>query len=68
MTRVEGDEDLVKVIWQSKAYDESLVEAIGKLKDDAPQALRYGLEEWNTEYGLILYQGKVYVPKDPDLQ
>ena len=68
MTRVEGDEELVAAIRQSKAYDESLVEAIEKLKDDAPRALRYGLEEWNTEHGLILYQGKVYVPKDPDLR
>ena len=68
MTRIEGDEELLKAICQSKAYDEALVEAIEKLKGGAPRALRYGLEDWNTENGLILYQGKVYVPKDDELR
>lgn len=53
---------------QSTAYDEELVEAIERLKGGAPRALRKGLEEWNTEDGLILYCGKVYVPKDNDLR
>jgi hypothetical protein len=68
MTRVEGDRDLLKQIRKSKAYDEELVEAIECLKGGAPRALRKGLEEWNTEDGLILYRGKVYIPKDPELQ
>ena len=30
--------------------------------------LRRGLEEWNTEDGLLLFRGKVYVPKDIELR
>jgi hypothetical protein len=68
MLRVEGDEELVKQIRESKAFDKELVEAIERLKDRALTALKWGLEEWNTESGLILFRGKVYVPKDPELR
>ena len=52
---------------RAKTYDDKLVEVIEKVKGGAPRALRKGLEEWNTEDELILYQGKVYVPKDNNL-
>jgi transposase InsO family protein len=68
MLRVEGDKELVRQIRESKEFDEELVDAIERLKDGAPTALRRGLEEWNTEDGLILYRGKVYVPKDVELR
>ena len=65
---MEGDKRLVQEIRQSDAWDEELVDAIERLKEGVPRALSKGLEEWNTEDGLILYQGKVYVPKDVDLR
>ena len=68
MTRIEGDQELLKQIRRSKAYDEELVEAIECLKGRAPRSLQKGLEEWNTEDGLVLYRGKVYVPKDSELR
>ena len=68
MARVAGDRRLVKEIRESEAWDDELVEAIERLKEGAPRALSKGLEEWNTEDGLILYQGKVYVPKDEELR
>ena len=68
MTRVEGDEELVKEIRESRAWDEELVQAIECIKGGAPRALRKGLEEWNTEQGLVLFRRKVYVPKDLELR
>ena len=66
-THIRGDRDLLREMRKAKVYDDELVEAIEMLKGGAPRALQKGLEEWNTEDGLILYCGKVYVPKDNDL-
>ena len=33
-----------------------------------PRKLTLGLQEWNFEDGLLLFRGKIYVPKDPDLR
>ena len=66
-THIEGDRELLQEMRRAKIYDDELVEAIEKIKSGAPRALRKGLEEWNTENGLILYRGKVYVPKDGEL-
>ena len=68
MTRISGDRALLRRIRESKAYDDEVVEAVEMLKGRAPRALRKGLEEWNTEDGLLLFQGKVYVPKDEDIR
>ena len=68
MTRVSGDRALLRRIRESKAYDDEVVEAVEMLKGRAPRALRKGLEEWKTEDGLLLFQGKVYVPKDEDIR
>ena len=67
-THVDGDRALLRDMRKAKAYDDELVEAIEKLKRHAPRMLQKGLEEWNTEDGLILFRGKVYVPKDNDLR
>jgi hypothetical protein len=45
-----------------------VAEAIEKVKQLRPVKLRKGLEEWNTENGLLLHQGKIYIPKDTQLQ
>jgi hypothetical protein len=41
-----------------------VAEAIEKVKQLGPVKLQKGLEEWNTENGLLLYQGTIYMPKD----
>lgn len=65
---IETNQDLLRKIRSSKSYDEELVSAIEALKERAPRSLRKGLEEWNTEDGLILFRGKVVVPKDDDIR
>jgi hypothetical protein len=45
-----------------------VADAIGKIKDLGLVKLQKGLEEWNQENGLILHQGKIYVPKDKQLR
>jgi hypothetical protein len=42
--------------------------ALETLKKSGPRALSKGVEEWNTENGLVLYRGLVYVPKDDELR
>lgn len=64
MARIEGDTTLLRRIRGSRSWDEELVEAIEALKGKAPVSLKKELQDWNTEDGLLLYRGKVYVPKD----
>ena len=64
MTTIAGDRELLRRIRDSEAFDEELVEAIEMLKGRAPGSLAKGLEDWNTEDGLLLFQSKVYVPRD----
>jgi hypothetical protein len=45
--------------------DESVVKAVEELKRSPTKRLRS--EEWSDEQGLILFRGKVYVPKDIQL-
>ena len=63
-----GDSDLLAEIRSSRAYDEELVGAIERVLQGAPRMLRRGLEEWNTEDGLLLFRGKVYVPNESELR
>ena len=65
---IEGDVELLQRVREAKEFDEELVDAIEKVKVGAPRMLRRGLEEWNTEDGLLLFRGKVYVPKDLELR
>jgi hypothetical protein len=42
--------------------------ALDQIQGAGPKQLKKGLEDWNTEDGLILYGGKVYVPRDIKLR
>ena len=68
MTQVHGDRGLLRRIRRSKRFDEELVEAIEVLQNRGPRALTKDLEDWSVEEGLMLYQGKVYVPKDEEIR
>src|SRR6202453_1705448 len=56
---------LLSEIQKSKIYDESIVKAIEDLKKSSIKRLRS--DEWQLEQDLILFRGKVYVPKDDNL-
>jgi hypothetical protein len=57
---------LLKEIRNAKELDESVVKAVEEMKKS--NIRRIEGQEWSQEQGLILFQGKVYVPKDPDLR
>ena len=63
---IEGEENvLLSKIRKSRYLDESVVKAVEELKKSSTKHLRS--DEWSEEQGLILYRGKVYVPKDHKL-
>jgi hypothetical protein len=62
------DHPILKRIRASTSLDPSVREALEAIQNKAPKKLKKGLEDWNTEDGLILYRGKVYVPDDPDIR
>ena len=64
MLQVHGDQDLLQRIRDSDSYDEDLVDAIEAARVHGPNPLKKDLADWDVEDGLILFQGKVYVPKD----
>lgn len=43
------------------------MDALHKLDKLGPVHLQNDLVDWNTEQGLLLYHGQVYVPKDEAL-
>jgi hypothetical protein len=62
--RIAADKPLLQRIRDSSLQDQQVTEALNLLHTKGPRQLRKGLEEWNVEDRLILYRGKVYVPKD----
>ena len=48
--------------------EQEVVEALSKLDKLGPARLQNDLVDWNTEQGLLLYRGRVYVPKDDALR
>ena len=63
---IHGDEKgLLKKIRESKAQDEQVVKAVEAMKKAGVKTLNG--REWEIEQDLILWQGKVYVPKNNKL-
>lgn len=64
---IEGhEEDILSKIRGSKELDESVVKAVEELRRSPTRRLRS--EEWSEEQDLILFRGKVYVPKNIQLR
>ena len=63
-----GDEDLKREIKESIEFDDEVSVAIDAIKESGPRSLTKGLQDWNYEEGLILFRGKVYVPKNIELR
>ena len=58
-----GEEtDLLRKIRQSKEFDDTVVKAVAELKTSGAKGVI--AQEWSEEQGLVLFRGKVYVPKD----
>jgi len=64
---IEGhEESILTKIRKSKDLDESVVKAVEELKKSSIKQLRS--EEWSEGQGLVLFRGKVYIPKNIKLR
>lgn len=64
---VVADEALLCQIRVMSEKETEVTEALAKVQDLGPWLLKKGLKEWNTENRLLLFCGKVYIPKDNKL-
>jgi hypothetical protein len=60
------ENSLLKQIRQAREMDEQVVKAVEELKKTSTRKLEG--QEWSEEQGLILFRGKVYIPKDLGLR
>ena len=64
---VEGpEEEIVKRIKKARDKDEKVIKVVEEMKKAGVKTLRN--EEWQIEEGLVLKEGRVYVPKDEKLR
>jgi len=64
---IEGlEEGIVKKIKKARDKDEEVIKVVEEMKKAEVKTLRN--EEWQIEEGLVLKEGKVYVPKDEKLR
>ena len=64
---IEGpEEEIVKTIKEARDKDEEVIKVVEKMKKAGVKMLRD--EEWQIEEGLVLKEGRVYVPKDKKLR
>ena len=64
---IEGpEEEIVKKIKEAKDKDEGVIKAVEEMKKAGVKVLRN--EEWQIEEGLVLKEGRVYVPNDKKLR
>ena len=64
---VEGPEkDIVKKIKEARDKDKEVIKVVEEMKKAGVKMLRD--EEWQIEEGLVLKEGRVYVPKDEKLR
>jgi hypothetical protein len=60
------EEELVKCIRESEAAEDEVVKAVEEMKKAKVSSLKGN--KWKLEEGLVLKDGKVYVPKDEKLR
>ena len=64
---VEGPEEkIMKKIKEARDKDEEVIKVVEEMKKVRVKTLRN--EEWQIEEGLVLKEGRVYVPKDEKLR
>ena len=62
----EPGKEIVKKIKEARDKDEKVIKAVKEMKKAGVKMLRN--EEWQVEEGLVLKEGRVYVPKDEKLR
>jgi len=62
----EPEEKIVKKIKEARDKDEKVIKAVEEMKKVGVKTLRE--EEWQIEEGLVLKEGRVYIPKDEELR
>ena len=60
------EKEIVKKIKEARDKDEEVIKAVEEMKKAGVKMLRN--EEWQIEEGLVLKEGRVYVPKDEKLR
>ena len=64
---IEGpEEEIVKKIKEARDKDEEVIKVVEEMKKAGVKTLRD--EEWQIEEGLVLKEGRVYVPKNEKLR
>jgi len=64
---IEGpDEGIIKKIKEARDKDEEVIKVVEEMKKAGVKTLRD--EEWQIEEGLVLKEGRVYIPKDEKLR
>jgi len=64
---VEGpEEEIIKKIKEARDKDEEVIKVVEEMKKAGVKMLRN--EKWQIEEGLVLKEGRVYVPKDEKLR
>ena len=64
---VEGpEEEIVKKIKEMRDKNKEVIKVVEEMKKAGVKTLRD--EEWQIEEGLVLKEGRVYVPKDEKLR
>jgi len=63
-----NERPLVQQIKQIQSMEDDIQKAVSQIKSLGPKSLKKGLEHWNTEKGLLLFKGRVYIPDDKSLR
>jgi hypothetical protein len=66
--QLKGNQELKDQITKCQELNDEVANAIQEIKSNGPRSLGKGLQEWNYEDGLILFQGKIYVPNNTALR
>ena len=65
---VVSDRAILRRIRKCSDKDKEVADALEKVQTLGPPRLQRDFEDWNAEQGLLLFRGKVYVPKDTELR
>ena len=63
-----NERPLIKRIREEQVMEDDIRVAVQQVKKLGPKTLSKGLEDWNTEEGLLLYKGRIYVPNNKQLR
>ena len=60
-----NDDSILREVKEALLNDE-VTKNYRELLKSGPREFTKSLEDWNYENGLLLYRGKIYIPKNPD--